>query len=185
MFSNCLHSSILLTNAVWQEKSEIIFPKGFGIQWSRWCCYHFVIENIVCLMTPRLLEVSANSIGFCQEIAELSGIPLFQPNEWKGFFDFSKFIMSAKSFVMHTFITVCYIATLDANLNCLFKLQWRYTLHIKFPLVPRCHVVINLPILMSARQKQHLLGEWWCGVRSLKWLLNSLCNVYVHGKLRP
>ena len=64
------------------------------------------------------------------------------------------------SYFMHIFITVCYIATLDANLNCLFKLQWRYTLHIKFPLVPRCHVVINLPILMSARQKQHLLGEW-------------------------
>jgi hypothetical protein len=32
-------------------------------------------------MTPRILEVSANSIGFCREIAELSGIPLFQRNE--------------------------------------------------------------------------------------------------------
>ena len=69
-----------------RRNQKIIFPKDFGIQRSRWCCYHFVIENIVCLMTPRLLEVSANSIGFCQEIAELSGIPLFQPNEWKGFF---------------------------------------------------------------------------------------------------
>ena len=78
------------------------------------------------------------------------------------------------TYFMHFFITVCYIATLDANLNCLFKLLWRYTLHIKFPLVSWSHVVINLPILMSARQKQHLLGEWWCGVRALKWVLKSL-----------
>ena len=87
------------------------------------------------------------------------------------------------TYFMHTFITVCYIATLDANLNCLFQLLWRYTLHIKFPLVPRCHVVINLPILMSARQKQHLLGEWWCAVRSLKWLWSMSQNNFFRSAL--
>ena len=82
-----------------RRNQKIIFPKDFGIQRSRWCCYHFVIENIVCLMTPRLLEVSANSIGFCQEIAELSGIPLFQPSEFQ--------IFCHVTYFMHTFITVC------------------------------------------------------------------------------
>ena len=133
-------------------------------------------------MTPRLLEVSANSIA--KKLQSYQAYLYSNQMNEKNFQIHNVFKMFCHvTYFMHTFITVCYIATLDANLNCLFKLLWRYTLHIKFPLVPRCHVVINLPILMSARQKQHLLGEWWCGVRSLKWLLKSLFDTLTHLRL--